>query len=271
MSAQDGNTQVQAELARRMDEAAQREALGARKGVYEGAQPEASSIRFSLVAAVVLAVVTVVLVLAGMPGGAAFSVLFLLIAIGCWIAERSTTAKNARIRLHLYEAGLVAAVKKGVHTVRYDSTQVLQSSLRHTGVGGYTDYTYKLTDIAGAQVVVEGRKGGTATGKFARHEEWGPAVQEGVTRAQLPEAVRALNAGERLDFGKLWVTRDEVGSARDTAQWHEIEELRIIQGFLKLKVAGKWRSLANVAVAVIPNFFVFLTIADQLRGTRRAR
>ncbi|MFI7005520.1 DUF6585 family protein [Streptomyces sp. NPDC050145] len=271
MSEQDGNAQVQAELARRMDEAARGAALGRRRGVYEGAQPEKSSISFSLGAAVVLAVVTTVLVAAGMPGGAAFSVLFLVIAVGCWVAERSTAAKNARIRLHLYESGLVAAVKKGVRAVRYDTTHVLQSSLRHTGVGGYTEYTYKLTDTDGVQVVLEGRKGGTATGKFARHEEWGHAVQEGVTRAQLPVAIRTLNAGQRVDFGKLWVTRDGVGSARDTAQWHEIEELQIVQGFLKLKVAGKWRSLTNVAVATIPNFFVFLTIADQLRGPRRVR
>ncbi|MEU3717266.1 DUF6585 family protein [Streptomyces californicus] len=127
------------------------------------------------------------------------------------------------IRLHLYEHGLVAAAKKRVHAVRYDSTGVLQGILRHTGVGGYTDYTYRLTDVDGARVTLQGRKGGAATGKFSGREEWGAAVHAGVTRAQLPDAVATLNSGGRVGFGKLWLTRDQLGAGRESAQWREIE------------------------------------------------
>ncbi|MFE2973229.1 hypothetical protein [Streptomyces sp. NPDC059258] len=54
---------------------------------------------------------TVVLFAMEMPTGGVFSPLVLVIAVGCWIAERSMAAKNARIRLHLYEEGLVATVE----------------------------------------------------------------------------------------------------------------------------------------------------------------
>ncbi|MGW1294403.1 DUF6585 family protein [Streptomyces sp. NPDC002533] len=271
MAGSEKYAQAQSEIAARLEAAAQRAALGAPRGTYTGAQPEASSISFSKGTTVVCAVLAVALFAMGMPTGVMFALIFLVIAVGCWIAEVSTASKNARIRLHLYEGGLAAAVKNRVHAVRYDSTDVLQGSLRHTGVGGYTDYTYKLTDVDGAQVTLQGRKGGAATGKFSGHGEWGAAVQTGVTRAQLPDAVDVLNSGGRVEFGKLWLTRDEVGAGSDTAQWREVEELRVIQGFLRIKVAGKWRSLASVAVAVVPNFFVFLTLAEQLRGSGRTR
>ncbi|GAA3194932.1 DUF6585 family protein [Actinocorallia longicatena] len=252
------------ELVNQMDAAAERAGLGARHRMYEGAQPENGSPRSSLVAALVCALVAVVLFAAGSAFGL-FFVLIAVIAVCLWAAELSTAAKNTHIRLHLHADGLVAVAKNRVHAVRYDSTGILQSSLRHTGAGGYTDHTYKLTDVDGAQVMLQGREGEAATGRLAGHQEWGRAIQENVTRAQLPKAVASLNSGGRVDFGKLWVTREEVGSARSTAQWNEIEELRVVQGFLKLKVAGKWRSVVHVAVAGIPNFFVFLTLADQLR------
>ncbi|POM25918.1 hypothetical protein BTM25_03020 [Actinomadura rubteroloni] len=260
---------IAGELAPQMDMMAERAGLGARRGVYAGAQPDGGSIRFSLVAAVVCAVLAVVLFAAGTAFGM-FFVLFAVIAVCLWIAELSTAAKNTRLGMHLYERGLVATVKGRTHAVRYDRTEVFQSSIRQTGVGGYTDYSYKLTDVEGVQFTLQGRNGGTpATGKFARHDEWGTALQEGVTRAQLPSIVERLNAGQRVDFGKLWVTRDEVGSAKGVTRWHEIEDLRIIQGFLKLKVAGKWRSAVNVAVSSIPNLYVFIGVADQLRGRVR--
>ncbi|MFC0038401.1 DUF6585 family protein [Actinomadura rayongensis] len=260
---------VAGELAVQMDQVAERAGLGGRRGVYAGAQPDGGSIRFSLIAAVVCAVLAVLLFAAGSAFGM-FFVLIAVIAVCLWVSELSTASKNTRFGLHLYERGLVAAVKGGTHAVRYDRTEVFQSSLRHTGVAGYTDYTYKLTTVDGGQVTLQGRNGGTpATGKFERHDEWGTALQEAVTRVRLPGALDRLNAGQRVEFGRLWVTRDEVGSAKGVIRWHDVEDLQIIQGFLKFKVAGKWRAPVSASVSGIPNLYVFLGIADRLRGRVR--
>ncbi|WP_019631866.1 DUF6585 family protein [Actinomadura atramentaria] len=257
------------DAANEMDAAAQRAGLGTRRGVYAGAQPDGGSIRFSLVSAVVCAVLAVVLFAAGTAFGL-FFVLIAVIAVCIWISELSTASKNANLGLRLYDRGLVAAVKGRVHTVRYDSTQVRRSSVRHTGVTGWTDYTYKLTDIDGGQVTLEGREGGTpGTGRFERHPEWGTALQEGVTAAQLPAVADRLNAGQRVEFGKIWATRDEVGSARGTVRWQDVEDVRFAQGFVEFRVGGKWRSPVNVAVGAVPNLYVFLSVADQLRGRVR--
>ncbi|MFE7139818.1 DUF6585 family protein [Streptomyces sp. NPDC057644] len=113
---------------------------------------------------------------------------------------------------------------------------------------------------------------GTARGVYTGAQpEAGAISQTGVTCAQLPDSVEVVNSGGRVEFGKLCLTRDEVGAGRDTAQGREVKELRVIQGLLEIRVAGEWRSPAGVAVSTVPNFFVSLTLAEQLRGPGRAR
>lgn len=271
MTGQDGRADGQDEFLTLIDGAAVRNRLGERRAVYPGTQSQAGSLGCAVTGVVVLGGLAAVLslteaaVLAVVPLG-----LLLLVPLGIWI-ERSTTKKNRGLRLDLHDHGLTAVVKGRVHAVRYESTSVLQNTVRHTGVGGYTSYAYTLTDVDGAKVVLRGRADRTGEvaekGKFANPREWGPAVQEAVTRAQLPRAVVTLNSGGRLDFGRLWVTRDGVGSARESAQWHEIQEIKVFDGFVKLKVAGRWRALTSAAVSTIPNFFVFLALAEHLRST----
>ncbi|MFJ9953487.1 DUF6585 family protein [Kitasatospora sp. NPDC091207] len=269
MTGQDGRTDGQEQFLTLIDEAALRNRLGERRAVHPGTQSRASSLGCAVTGAVVFGGLALVLsltaaaVLAVIPLG-----LLLLVPLGIWI-ERSTTKQNRGVRLDLYDHGLTAVVKGRVHTVRYDQTSVLQNTVRHTGVGGYTAYAYTLTDVAGAKVVLRGRADRTGEvaekGKFANPREWGPAVQQEVTRAQLPRAVATLNSGGRLEFGRLWVTRDGLGSARESAQWHEIQEIKVFSGFVKIRVAGRWRALTSAAVSTIPNFFVFLALAEHLR------
>lgn len=132
--------------------------------------------------------------------------------------ERATSRKNGGLRLDLFEHGLTTVVQGSVRTVRYESTAVLQHVVRHTGAAGHTAYEYTLTDTEGAKLVLRGRVdtfGQVAQkGRIDSPQEWGPAIQQAVTRAQLPGAAATMASGGRLDFGPLWMTRDEVGSAR---------------------------------------------------------
>ncbi|MGV9271047.1 DUF6585 family protein [Kitasatospora sp. NPDC003701] len=276
MTGQDGRADGRDEFLTLIDGAAVRNRLGERQAVHPGTQSQASSAGCAVAGVVVFGGLALVLslteaaVLAVIP-----LMLLLMVPFGIWI-ERSTTKKNRGLRLDLYEHGLTAVVKGRVHAVRYESTSVRQNTVRHTGVGGYTSYEYTLTDVDGTKVVLRGRADRTGEvaqkGRFANPQEWGPAVQQAVTRAQLPRAVAILNSGERLDFGRLWVTRDGVGSARESTPWHEIQEIKVFSGFVKLKVAGRWRAPAGAAVSTIPNFFVFLALAEHLRrpGNRPA-
>jgi hypothetical protein len=82
-------------------------------------------------------------------------------------------------RLDLYEYGLTAAAQGRIQVVRYDTTSVFQ---RRAG--------YTLTDVHGKQV------------SFRDVQHWGPEALRGVTDAQLPRALAALDNGERVAFGR---------------------------------------------------------------------
>ncbi|MGP3690922.1 DUF6585 family protein [Streptomyces sp. IBSNAI002] len=277
MTGEDRPLHAQDQLLTRIDAAADRGLLGARRTVYGGVQSDSGSYGCAVAAGVVLGGIALALFLTGKGLFAVLPVgMLLLILVGLWY-DSFTSKRNRGFQLDLYEHGLTAAVKDRVHAVRYDNTTVFQRTVRHTGTAGYTTYEYSLTDIDGEKLVLRGRSDGVAKkGYFAKPKEWGTAIQQAVTRAQLPMALATLDAGQSLDFGKLWLTREEVGSARESVQWSQIQEVRVVDGFIKVKIAGKWRSLGSTAltspsVAGTPNFFVFLALADHLRGPGRGR
>ncbi|MFJ3505649.1 DUF6585 family protein [Streptomyces sp. NPDC090135] len=270
MTGEQGQSHIQGQLQTSIDEAANRGRLGARVATHPGAQSD--GFRGCAVAAVVVLgglglvlALTIEPLVALLPGG-----LLVVVLISIWVDQR-TSKKNQGFRLDLYEHGLTAVVKGQIHAVRYDSTSVLQRSIRHTGATGYTEHWYTLTDIDERKVVLRGRSDGVVKkGQFAKPQEWGRAVQQGVTREQFPKALAAIDSGESLSFGKLWISREAVGSARDSAEWTQVEEVRVIEGYVKVKMAGKWRSLGATAVTTpvvseMPNFFVFLALVDHLR------
>lgn len=275
MAGQDNHQHAQNKLLTKIDEAAARGRLGSRREVHRGAQSEPGSPGCAWAAVIVLGGIALALFFVGKAGLAAIPLGLLLVSWLSMAYERRISRKNQGLQLDLYDHGLTAALKGRVHAVRYDNTAVLQNTVRHTGVAGHTDYRYTLTDIDGQRVVLHGRSDRVAQkGRFVNAKEWGTAIQRAVTDAQLPQSIARLNAGESLDFGKVWMSLDAVGAGRDTAEWSQIDEIRVIDGYVKIKVAGKWRSLGNtavtaVAVSAIPNFFVFLALADHLRQTGR--
>jgi hypothetical protein len=143
--------------------------------------------------------------------------------------------------------------------LRWDNTSVLQSIVRHTrnGVYTHTTYAYTLTDPDGQRLVLRGG--------FTRPEEWGAAIQHAVTQAQLPGAVSSLRRGGTLNFGDISMNLESVSARGRTAAWSEVQEIRVRDGLVSLRTAGKWRALSTTPVSAIPNFFVFHALAEECR------
>ncbi|WP_051467318.1 DUF6585 family protein [Actinomadura oligospora] len=239
--------------------------LGAHRAAYPSiADAQARHANRMGVTAIVLLVLIVLCFATGYPPLAIILGVPFLIFAFAYLRFSSMAGRNDGARLDLFERGLTSAFGGAVRTVRYADTDVLQNIVRYTRYGQTTriTYAYTLTDTSGEKV--------TLSGGFAQPEQWGPAIQQAVTDAQLPKAVMRLRAGERLDFGPLWLTPSEVGSGAKSVSWSEVDEVKVSNGIVSLRVTGKWLSLSTTSVSSIPNFFVFLAVADHLRTNARA-
>ncbi|MFI6051056.1 DUF6585 family protein [Streptomyces violascens] len=250
-------------IAQQISASAAREGLGAHRAAYQSiAQAQRQHVKRVQIAAAVLAVLVVLCLATGYVPLAFVVGLPLLICLYAIKTYSSAANRNEGSRLDLFEHGLTSAHRGGVQVVRYADTSVLQNIVRHTQYGQTTriTYAYTVTDTTGAQVVL--RAG------YAQPHEWGPAIQQAVTEAQLPQAAAQLNAGRRLEFGPLWLTPTEIGSGNKSTPWPQVEEVEVKDGYVRIRVAGRWSALSMTAVSRIPNFFVFRALADHLlRGS----
>ncbi|MFF4607258.1 DUF6585 family protein [Streptomyces sp. NPDC001339] len=175
-----------------------------------------------------------------------------LLASPVWYGRLPAAKRTADVRLDLYEHGMTIAAKGRIHVVRYDTT----ATVRHA-----TSYT--ITDIEGRRVVLHVRP------EESDAEVWGTEIRRAVTRAQLPRALAALDNGERLTFGDIWLTRVNVGCGEVSARWPQVRQTDIRKGAIRLNIDGNWHNLGPTE-SEIPNLFVFRAIVELLRadGTR---
>ncbi|MFG2888555.1 DUF6585 family protein [Streptomyces sp. NPDC048248] len=174
--------------------------------------------------------------------------------------RRAATWTRAEARLDLYEHGMTVVVRRRIHLVRYDTTSVFQDTIRlpHGPVRGATMRTCTLTDVEGKRVeLYDGPEDADA-------EEWVGRIQQAVTRVQLPRALAALDDGERLTFGGIWLTGEGVGAGDVSAQWQQVQQIEITPGVIRLKTEGNWHTLVPRA-ATVRNLFVLSTLVEHFR------
>lgn len=168
--------------------------------------------------------------------------------------------KRAAMRLHLFEYGLIIADSTGPTAIfRWDRLTVTQEITRRYVNGIYvgTTYVYTLTTPEGNKTKI--------TNFYDKPDEWGPAIQIAITGAQLPAAIAALEAGAELHFGPLTVNRGGVATSTKSIRWDEIQDIDVNAGYLRIKKAASWIRWSAKPVSAIPNFFVFLSVANHLR------
>ncbi|MEU4093801.1 DUF6585 family protein [Streptomyces sp. NPDC026673] len=191
---------------------------------------------------------------------------------GLWFLHHALRTPNfsrkaAARRLHFFEFGMVETDHGGVPAAfRWDSMTVLQEITDSyvNGVHIATGYRYTL------------HKGDGTVRKilnfYAEPERWGPFIQQEVTGFQLPGMLRMLDEGRTVTFADISVNRTGVATPRRGAvTWPEIESVRVSDGVLVLKKAGKSLSWSSRKVKDIPNFILFLALVDELRRSAAAR
>ncbi|GGP70325.1 DUF6585 family protein [Streptomyces abikoensis] len=211
-------------------------------------------------------------------GRTAGMVFFALLGLACfvlpglffvWLLLQAPnfSRKQAAKRIHLFEHGLIVADHSGpVSAFRWDSMTVLQQITRRYANGVYvgTTYLYTLFKPDGSTIKL--------TNFYADPDRWGSAIQHEVTRAQLPNVIATLERGAAIQFGDIAMTMGGIATVkRGAVQWSEIQKIEVKNGVVFLAKAGKLLSWSNTPVAKIPNFFLFLTVVDQLCAGHRLR
>jgi hypothetical protein len=188
------------------------------------------------------------------------------VAIGLYFFYLLYTTPNlnkrqAAKRLYFFERGLIVADAKGpVGIYRWENLTVLQSIIRRTnGLASNTTYTYTLVTPDG--------KTSKITQFYAKPEEWGPRIQNEITRAQVPGVIAALQAGANVAFGSMVINRAGLSTGKRSVRWDEVQAVKVDGGYLQIQRAGGWLQWSADEVSDIPNFFVFLTAVNQLRQT----
>ncbi|WP_141691905.1 DUF6585 family protein [Nocardia brasiliensis] len=168
-------------------------------------------------------------------------------------------SRNGRVRMDLYERGLVALVRGAPRVVRYDSTVLRRSIAEHASnpAPHQISHRYTVTDTLGDPIVLRHT--------IAEPDEWGPAIDAFVTAAQLPEATRTLGSGAQLDFEHFWLTRTEIGAGGRAVPWSEVAEIAVRKGWVSVHLAGQARVLASIPVSLVPNFTIFWQLAERMR------
>ncbi|MEV6353783.1 DUF6585 family protein [Streptomyces hydrogenans] len=245
----------------RMREAAAREGLGAHRGGHGPSAPARD--RGALGAGILAAVLAAAIATALATGHGALAIVPALSLAPCGLALLGHLALGGRTgdaRLEQYERGLVVHHQGRIQVVRYADSEVLDNTVRRTRYGRTLSVTYSfgLTDTEGRDLVV----GSVFTGG----ETWGPVLRHDSVRAQLPGALARLCAGERLDFGLMWLTALELGSGGASAPWHRIHEVAVEEGTITVRAEGRRGPLLSVPTRLTPDVSLFLALTETFRA-----
>ncbi|MQY08102.1 DUF6585 family protein [Actinomadura macrotermitis] len=99
---------------------------------------------------------------------------------------------------------------------------------------------------------------------FLYEGDWGPAIQAGVVRRQLPAALDRLHRGEPLDFGRLAITGDGVTVRNRSLPWAEVADIHVGNGSLWISDRRR-RPLPGLPAGEIANLTLALTLCERLR------
>lgn len=171
---------------------------------------------------------------------------------------------NLRLRVYVWASGFIRAKGHQLYVRRWDHiSSIRQNITRHYTNGVYTGTTHVYTLLATDGTSVTFRE------PLGDIDHLGTTLVREITRVQLPKAIAAYNAGERLQFGGITVSKEGIGNGKETLPWSQVKDIQVNKGYVSVKKEGKWLNWSSAPVAAIPNFFVFLPLVKAIREQQR--
>ena len=184
---------------------------------------------------------------------------YLVIAmmIACFVAM-FVLARALRHEVFVSADGLVERSRDGTEiSIRWDESHDL---FLH-GVRLWIGPIPTAGQMTATVVTSDGRKITTHSSSIRANGGVVAAVHAQSTRANFAPIAMRIHAGETVAFGAITLTRDEISIGRQRAAIGDITDVRIVDGYLRLKLRGSWFD-SKTALRRIANYDCLLRLID---------
>lgn len=174
--------------------------------------------------------------------------------------------RGLKTRVCVFDQGFTYTKGGKTRTIRWDEIEkVWQYGLRYHiyFIPIATIHVYTIQTRDGTRL-----KLGSGVGKVKHLGEY---IQAQVMNIMLPRAIETYNSGGTLEFGRLNLSQAGISNGKEVIAWNQIKNVKVWRGRLRIEKVGKlqWLGWANtIAVARVPNFWLFTTLVDNIRRSR---
>ena len=189
-------------------------------------------------------------------------VLSILLLIGIGVAYFGFS--RSRVRVQVFDQGLMYTRGSTTQAWRWEEIAFVWQQITRVHVQGIpagTRYVYTIQHRDGQKIVLNNG--------ISKIKALGEMVQSETFTRLMPLAIAAYNNGEALQFGKLTISQQGIGNSKEIVPWAQVKGVEVNQGYVAVKREGKWLRWANIPVAGVPNFFIFMALVDQIIGVKR--
>jgi hypothetical protein len=163
---------------------------------------------------------------------------------------------TCNLRVYLFQNGFIHAKGSRLDVVRWDQVRYIWQRITRSRYGNTTHH-YKIERNDGATF--------TLNSMLKNVGILGQNIQQAVTQVHLPQAIAAYNAGNAIPFGPLSISLQGLSNGREVLPWNQQQNLLLNRGYLLARRQGTSRNWAKVAVSRIPNYLVFIKLANYAR------
>ncbi|MFC6020011.1 DUF6585 family protein [Plantactinospora solaniradicis] len=188
-----------------------------------------------------------------------------IVATGIAVLMYRATKPKERVGVILFSGGFVWDDGRESDVVPFDQiADVRRNVTQHLGSGGavrYTSHHYTVIRPDGSRLLINDA--------FRDVVELGDRVMSAVTALQVAGGRERLHRGETLDFAPFAINRQGLRLDADlpVTPWSEVSEVRLRDGSLEVLVNG--RKVGARFIQQVPNVFVLVTLAEELRLANR--
>jgi hypothetical protein len=171
---------------------------------------------------------------------------------------------NYNLKAYVFSEGLVRSKGSQIDVMRWEHIEAIWEKVikyRYRGIIPlYTTYNYTVRRNDGTEFKFPG--------SLKSNKLLGEALQQEVTRRQLPKAIATYNSGNPVNFGLLSVNTQGISKGGVLVPWNQVGQINIRRGWLSVQKQGSFLASCRTKASSIPNLQVFLQLVEY--GRRRS-